>query len=92
MLQRSGDQGGLAHVRGLAAHVRSADQPQPVGRQLDQAQASLEKVEVEGASNGWPEKVAGVQVVDSDERGVLLDKRAQQAAQMTRMLQARARS
>ena len=31
------------------------------------------RVEVEGASNGWPEPLAGVQVVESDERGVLLE-------------------
>jgi ABC-2 type transport system ATP-binding protein len=31
------------------------------------------RVEVEGASNGWPDRLAGVQVVGRDERGVLLE-------------------
>ena len=31
------------------------------------------RVEVEGAPNGWPDRLAGVQVVGRDERGVLLE-------------------
>jgi ABC-2 type transport system ATP-binding protein len=31
------------------------------------------RVEVEGAADGWPERLAGVQVVGRDERGVLLE-------------------
>ena len=31
------------------------------------------RVEVEGASGGWPETLAGIQVVGRDERGVLLE-------------------
>ena len=31
------------------------------------------RVEVEGAANGWPERLAGVQVVARDQRGVLLE-------------------
>jgi ABC-2 type transport system ATP-binding protein len=31
------------------------------------------RVEVDGAADGWPEKLAGVRVVEHDERGVLLE-------------------
>ncbi len=31
------------------------------------------RVEVEGAPNGWPESIAGVQVIARDDRGVLLE-------------------
>jgi ABC-2 type transport system ATP-binding protein len=31
------------------------------------------RVEVEAASNGWPDRLAGVEVVGRDERGVLLE-------------------